>query len=428
MEIQKDDLHASVADPEASTMNFLNEVAARFPDAISLAAGRPYEDFYSVEDVSRYLDIFVAHLRANGASEVEVRRWLTQYGRTNGQIGDLVARYLATDEGIDVAPSAIAVTVGCQEAMVLALRGLCAGPRDVLLAVEPTYVGITGAARIVDMRVVPVAEARQGLDPAAVAAAARAARARGDRPRALYVIPNFANPSGVSLEVAARKELLAVAAAEDLMVLEDDPYGLFGLDEDSVRPSLKALDTEQRVIYLGSFAKSCFPGLRLGFLVADQTVVDAQGRRTSLAEELSAIKSMLTVNTSPIAQAVAGGLLVDADYSLRAANRQKIAFYRRNLHALLEALREAFPPTAGDDVRWNRPDGGFFAVVQVPVLADEKLLERSAREFGVLWTPMSFFYAGGGGERAIRLSASYLEPERIREGVRRLAQLIEEVR
>jgi (S)-3,5-dihydroxyphenylglycine transaminase len=135
---------------------------------------------------------------------------------------------------------------------------------------------------------------------------------------------------------------------------------------------------------------------------------------------------MLTVNTSPIAQAVAGGLLVDANYSLRAANQRKIAFYRENMRALLSALAEWFPANTG--VRWNRPDGGFFAVVQVPVLADEKLLERSAREFGVLWTPMSFFYAGGGGEHAIRLSASYLEPERIREGVRRLAQLIEEVR
>ncbi len=417
-------MHASVSDPVAGTMNFLNEVATRFPDAISLAAGRPYEGFYDVEDITRYLAVFAAHLRAGGLAEVGVRRWFTQYGRTNGQIGDLVARYLATDEGIRVPAEAVAVTVGCQEAMVLAVRGLCAAPDDVLLAVEPTYVGITGAARLLGVRVVPVPEDRRGLEPAAVAVAARAARERGERPRAFYVIPNFANPSGISLDAGVRRDLLAVAAAEDLVVLEDDPYGLFGVD-DSPRPSLKALDTDRRVIYLGSFAKSCFPGPRIGFLVADQSVVDGAGRRTLLAEELSAIKSMLTVNTSPIAQAVIGGILVEAGCSLRAANAGKIAFYRRNLAALMTALASAFP--AGSGVRWNRPDGGFFAVLDVPVRADENLLELSAREYGVLWTPMSFFYAGSGGANAIRLSASYLDADTITEGVHRLARLIKEV-
>ena len=127
-----------------------------------------------------------------------------------------------------------------------------------------------------------------------------------------------------------RRGLIEVAADEDLLILEDDPYGLFGLD-DRRSPALKSLDTDQRVIYLGSFAKSVFPGARVGFLVADQTVVSAAGHRSLLADELSTVKSMVTVNTSPIAQAVIGGVLVSCGYSLRAANREKIAFYRRNL-------------------------------------------------------------------------------------------------
>jgi (S)-3,5-dihydroxyphenylglycine transaminase len=423
MEFKRDDLHASIADPGARTMNFLNEVAGRFPDAISLAAGRPYDGFYAATDVERYLRIFLDHLRGQGMDEPQVRRWLTQYGRTNGQIGDLIARYLAVDEGIVVAPEAIAVTVGCQEAMVMAIRGLCAGPADAILAVEPTYVGITGAARLLGVPVVGVPEGPDGLDPAAVTTAARRARDAGLRPRALYVIPTFANPSGISLPLAARRALLDVAAAEDLLILEDDPYGMFGL-ADEPTPSLKALDTEQRVIYLGSFAKTCFPGPRVGFLVADQPVVDADGRRTTLAEELSAIKSMLTVNTSPIAQAVIGGILVESGGSLRAANAGKRAHYRRNLSVLQSALAEAFLPGSG--VSWNAPDGGFFAVLHLPVCADEKLLEISAREHGVLWTPMSFFYAGDGGAYALRVSVSGLESEQIVEGVRRLARLIKE--
>jgi (S)-3,5-dihydroxyphenylglycine transaminase len=194
--------------------------------------------------------------------------------------------------------------------------------------------------------------------------------------------------------------------------------------DDRERPRLKSLDAGQRVIYLGSFAKSCFPGARVGFLVADQTVVDATGQRSLLAEELSNIKSMLTVNTSPISQAVIGGILIESKFSLKAANRKKIEFYRQNLHSLLGALHEHMP----SGVTWNTPAGGFFAVAKVPLVADEKLLEVSASEYGVLWTPMSFFYTNGEGSHALRLSCSYLDRAQIEEGVRRLARLINDKR
>jgi (S)-3,5-dihydroxyphenylglycine transaminase len=134
---------------------------------------------------------------------------------------------------------------------------------------------------------------------------------------------------------------------------------------------------------------------------------------------------MITVNTSPIAQAVIGGVLVSCGYSLRAANREKTAFYRRNLGALLAALERHLSDPA---ITWNSPGGGFFAVLDAGVRADEKLLELSARDYGVLWTPMSFFYLDGGGSHAIRLSCSALATDQIDEGVRRLAALIADVR
>ena len=421
LELAREELHGSLSDPASASMNFLNEVAARFPDAVSLAAGRPYDGFHTTDDLDRYLRTYLAHLETLGLGHEQRQRQLLQYGRTNGHLGALIARMLAVDEGIEVPEQAVMVTTGCQEAMVIALRGLCAGPGDVVLAVEPCYVGLTGAARLLDIEVVPVPESADGLDPETVLEVARAVRARGLRPRALYLVPNFANPSGASMPVPDRRRLLDVAAEADLLILEDDPYGLFGLD-DEPRPALKALDTRQRVIYLGSFAKSCFPGARVGFLVADQTVVDARGRRTLLADELSTVKSLLTVNTSPVAQALIGGFLVESGCSLRTADREKVRFYRNNLRTLLTALGRSFADDAR--VRWNRPDGGFFAVVDVPVTADAELLETSGRDYGVLWTPMSFFYGDGGGRRAIRLSCSALEPERIEEGVRRLAALV----
>jgi (S)-3,5-dihydroxyphenylglycine transaminase len=422
MDLLHAELHVSVRDPAAASMNFLNEVAARFPDAVSLAAGRPYDGFYVADDIDRYLQVFRDYLAGTGLSSSAIDRTLLQYGRTNGVIGDLVARTLAVDEGIEVPGEAVAITAGCQEAMVIALRGLCAGPEDVVLAVEPCYVGFTGAARILGIDVVPVPESADGLDPEAVLRVAREVRESGRRARALYVVPNFANPSGVSMPVGVRHRLLEAAREAELLILEDDPYGLFGLD-DEARPTLKALDDERTVIYLGSFAKSVFPGARVGFLVADQVVVDGSGKQTLLADELSTVKSMLTVNTSPIAQAVVGGVLIESDYSLRAANRGKTEFYRHNMCTLLAAVEREFGEE-GPEFSWNTPSGGFFAVLNVPFVADEALLEVSARDYGVLWTPMSFFYGAGGGERAIRLSCSALEPPRIEEGVRRLGKLV----
>jgi (S)-3,5-dihydroxyphenylglycine transaminase len=420
VELAREELHTSVTDPVSASMNFLNEVAGRFPDAISLAAGRPFDEFYAVDDIAAFLNAYVAHLRDQGTSEAHIRRSLLQYGRTNGQLGPMIARMLEIDEGIRVPPDAVMVTAGCQEAMIIAVRGLCSRPGDVVLAAEPCYLGFTGAARVLGVDVIGVPETAGGLRPETVAQVAAQVRAGGRRPRALYVVSNFANPSGVSLPTATRRALLDVAADEDLLILEDDPYGLFGLDDERP-PAMKSLDTGQRVIYLGSFAKSIFPGARVGFLVADQTVVDSSGARTLLADELSTVKSMVTVNTSPIAQAVIGGALISSGYSLRAANQEKIAFYRRNLRALLGALERHFSGTA---VTWNAPAGGFFAVADVPVRADEKLLELSARDYGVLWTPMSFFYLDGGGSHAIRLSCSALPTDQIDEGVRRLGALL----
>ena len=208
VELVREALHTSVTDPVAASMNFLNEVASRFPAAISLAAGRPSDEFYAVEDAERYLAAYVGHLRAQGMDEARVRQAILQYGRTNGQLGTMIARMLETDEDIRVPAESIMVTSGCQEAMIVALRGLCADSGDVVLAAEPCYLGFTGAARVLGVTVIPVPETAQGLRPETVARVAREVRASGRRPRALYVVSNFANPSGVSLSTgrAARAD------------------------------------------------------------------------------------------------------------------------------------------------------------------------------------------------------------------------------
>ncbi len=328
---------------------------------------------------------------------------------------DLVARNLAVDEDIQVDPEAIVVTVGCQEAMLLTLRALRATATDVLLAISPTYVGITGAARLLDFPVLPVAEEDD------LAAVVKAARADGLRPRACYVMPDFANPSGLSLDLAARRKLLEVAAEQDLLLIEDNPYGLFpGEGVDRV-PTLKALDTDRRVVYLGSFAKTGLPGARVGYVVADQTVEAPDGSIGLFADELSKIKSMVTVNTSPVAQAVIGGKLLANDFGLVAANRREREIYAANLRAITDGLAARFP---GGEISWTVPSGGFFVVVTVPFPVDDVLLEKSAHEYGVLWTPMGHFYEAGPPIHALRLSCSSVTTAQIDAALNRLAALI----
>ncbi|MCE6996427.1 PLP-dependent aminotransferase family protein [Saccharothrix sp. S26] len=407
-------------------MNFLNEVAIRYPDAIPLAAGRPSEEFFDLADVPRYLDAFCRYLADElGQTGEQVRRTVLQYGRTKGIIHELVAKNVLLDEGIAVDPESVVVTAGCQEAMFLVLRALRADERDVLLAVSPTYVGLTGAARLVDLPVRPVRTGEHGIDLDDLVAVIRRERAAGRRPRACYVMPDFANPSGLSMDLETRRRLLEVAEAEDVLLLEDNPYGLFHGDSDRV-PTLKALDRRRRVVYLGSFAKTVLPGARVGYVLADQRVAAADGAVGLFADQLSKIKSMLTVNTSPIAQAVVGGRLLAHGCRLATANARERALYAGNLRRIVDGLAERFP--RDPDVTWTVPAGGFFVVVTVGFAVDDRLLERSARDYGVLWTPMGHFYDSVTDVRSLRLSCSAVSGAQIDLGLDRLRKLINDRR
>jgi (S)-3,5-dihydroxyphenylglycine transaminase len=413
-------MHASLEDPALASMNFLNEVGSRYPAAVSFASGRPCEEFFDVKLIHHYLDSFCDYLKNDFAySEAQIAQTLFQYGRTKGIVHELIARNLEIDESIRIPAESVVVTVGCQEAMFIVLRALRRDDRDALLAVSPTYVGLTGAARLADMTVWPVPSGPDGVNADDLADQARRARAAGLRPRACYVMPDFSNPTGVSLSLAARQRLLDVAEEEGLLLLEDNPYGLF--HDGAHAPTLKALDTRHQVVYLGSFAKTGFPGARVGYVVADQPVTDAAGSVSFLADQLSKIKSMVTVNTSAIAQAVVGGKLLEHDCCLAEANRRETAVYLRNLHQVLDGLSRRFGP---GKVSWNAPAGGFFVVVTLPFEATDQLLEYSAREHGVLWTPMSHFYGEGGGRRQVRLAFSQLSAEEIETGLDRFAALV----
>ncbi|MEU5716253.1 PLP-dependent aminotransferase family protein [Streptomyces sp. NPDC020403] len=423
LELRQSDLHGAFGDPVLGSISFLNEIMSRYPDAISFAPGAPHLAFLDDLDVARHVDTWVAHQVAERSlSREQARSLLYEYGPSRGLINELVADALRRDHGIEAGADAVVVTVGAQEAMVLTLHALCSRPGDLLAVVDPCFVGMRGAARLLDVPVVCVDEAEDGVDVDALRAQCRAARSRGGRIRALYISPDYSNPSGSLTSLAARRRLLDLAGQEDLLLLEDGAYGFTAPPGQEI-PPLKALDAEGRVVYLGTFAKVCLPGTRVGYVVADQVIRTGDGSRRLLADELAVSKSMVTVNTSPICQAVVGGMLLEHGGSLKALAQRKSELYRRNLALLLDALDRHLPPESGPapGVSWSRPAGGFFVRMRLPVPADTALLETSASEHGVLWTPMSHFYASGKGDNELRLSCSYLEPDRIEEGTARLA-------
>lgn len=425
MQICASSLNHALADPKVGVMNFLNEIAMRYPDAISFAPGRPREEYFDVAGSLDYVAAYAGYAAAgHDGSRQAAFGQLGQYGRTNGMIGALIAQMLRNDDEVAVTADDIVVTVGCQEAMCLALLALCGNPGDVALVADPAYIGLSGAARLFGIELASVASDDLGLRMDALEHTLERLRADGKTARLLYLSPDAANPTGATMSAAARARLLELTRLHGIVVLEDHAYNYFQYDAEH-RPLKSAPDTDH-VIYLGSFSKSVYPGLRLGFLATTLQVRCATGGSVHLAEEISKIKSMMTVNTSPLCQAIAGGLLLRHDCSLKGFTAGRRAQVRESRDAMLAALDRHFP--AGQSwcagVRWNAPSGGFFLCLGLPFIVTEADLLRSAREFGVLWTPMSYFYLERAASDEIRLSFSYVTATQAEAGVAALARWV----
>lgn len=415
-------LPAKAAGSRLDVMNFLNEVAGDYPQAISFASGRPAEAFFGVQEYAQRIPEFVRHLAHElGIGFDDAFNKLAQYGRTNGIIHPLIARQVALDEGLPCEPAQVLVTAGCQEAMELCVKALCREPDDVVLTRSPTYIGITGVADLHRIGLVHFRCDEGEPVPQALAGAVEQALRQGKRPRALYLVPDFDNPTGTVIDRADRENILALCAAHRIVVLEDNPYGMFRYEGEAV-PKMAALDAFGCVVYLGTYAKTLCPALRVGFAVVPPTLFGDGEAAQSLMSALSQAKSFATVNTSQITQAVVGGVLLAEQGSLARRIAGAVSFYRGNRDAMLQALQEAFGDCPG--VRWNRPLGGFFLVVSLPFVFGRAEAQQCARDHGVLTMPLSFFALDHAHDRAVRLAFSNADPASIREGVARLREFV----
>lgn len=398
-----------------SVMNFLNEVAEDYPKAISLAAGRPSNrlfDGIDADSLSRWLATF------RGASPLSS---LLQYGRTAGLAHEVIAAQIARDDGVSTSADRTIVTAGCQEALALCLPELCSGPGDVLLVRNPAYIGITGAAEASGVTLHPLDGTLPGIG-AQIEHAVTQLSTRGQRARAVYLVPDFDNPTGEVIPREERLAILAVCARHRIVVLEDNPYGMFRYEGSAVAP-MAALDDAGCVIYLSTYSKTIAPALRVGAATLPETLFGERKARETLFRAIVERKSFVTVNTSGLCQALVGGLLMERECSLRSWLQPSVEEYRRNRDAMLASLVACFPAD-GVPVRWNTPEGGFFLCMDTPLRFDADAVTECATQDGVIVLPMAFFAFDDSQDRRIRLAFSAVEPERIRLGIAALSRFI----
>lgn len=381
----------------ASEIRALFAVANR-PEVVSLAGGSPFTAALPLDAVGSMLGELVADRGPQALN----------YGPGQGdpQLREQICEVMAL-EGIAASPEDVVVTVGSQQALDLVSR-VFLDPGDVVLAEAPSYVGALGTFAAAQAEVVHVPMDDEGLVPEALAEALAAVAAAGKRAKFLYTVPNFHNPAGVSLSGPRRARVLQIAEAAGLLVLEDNPYGLLGFDHDPV-PALRAA-TADGVIYLGSFSKTFAPGFRVGWVLAPhatrEKLVLASEAQVLCPPSFSQFAVSRYLRTQPWLEQV----------------KVFRELYRERRDALLDAMTQHFP--AG--CRWTRPDGGFYSWVTLPPGVHSKVMQPRALAARVAYVPGTGFYADGQGGEFMRLSYCFPTPERIREGVRRLAAVITE--
>ena len=378
----------------ASEVRALFAVASR-PEVVSLAGGMPFVSALPRELVTGAMERV---MRDSGSAAL-------QYGSGQGipalreQILDVMAL-----EGIRANVDDIVVTTGSQHALELVTK-LFINPGDVVLAEGPSYVTAMVVFRSFQAQVEHVETDGDGLVPEALRQRIARLKADGKRIKFLYTVPTFSNPAGVTLTWQRRLEILEIARSNDILVLEDNPYGLLYFD--GAPPQAMRSVEEEGIVYLGTFSKTLAPGFRVGWALAPHAI----------REKLILANEAAVLSPSSFTQMIISEYLSMADWQGQIATFRDV--YRERRDALLRALEHYLP-----DLSWTHPAGGFYVWVTLPDNLDSKaMLPRAVREL-VAYTPGTAFYADGGGRNNIRLAFCYPTPDFIREGIRRLSTVV----
>jgi 2-aminoadipate transaminase len=359
-------------------------------ETISLARGVPAPECIPVEELA---DCARAAILSDGATALS-------YGSAGGYAP--LRAWIAERHGVE--PRRVVVTNGSLQGFVF-LSQLLASTGERVLVEAPTYDRPLKILDALGAGVVAVPQTDEGIDLDALAQELR----RGPRPAFLYVIPTFQNPSGRTLGTEGRRRLAGLAAEHDVLVLEDDPYGLVRF-EGAAPPTLHELDGGERVIYASSFSKTVAPGVRVGYLVLPELLAGAVEATATSTYITPGLLSQATVH----------------EFLRRGALERNLELVRSLLKARRDALLTALEEhLGGTGAHWNRPDGGYFLWLDLPDEVDAPQLLIAAEQRGVSFVPgPDFFPRGGGGRSAARLAFSSASPGQLGEAVSRLAMLL----
>jgi 2-aminoadipate transaminase len=385
---------------KSSAMRDLMALTER-DDVISLAGGLP--------DTSTFPPDSYASLMSSIAAESCARA--LQYGPTEGLA--VVKRCIAQvmrAEGMDIDEDEILVTTGGQQVIDLVCKTLL-DPGDVVVCEGPTYPGAVPTFSTYQAEVVQVTMDRSGMRTSELEAILDELERAGRTPKFIYTVPNFHNPGGVTLSLERRQELVRIASERELLVLEDNPYGLLRYEGVSL-PTLRSLDDEF-IIYAGTFSKILSPGVRLGWTVAPAPVLS----KMNLGKQASDLCS------SSISQYfVAAYFNSTHPPSWEEYVRSLIEIYRRRRDVMLDALAEHFPREA----EWTHPAGGLFIWATLPDYIDTTDLLARALEEHVAFVPGRAAFVDGRGGSCMRLNFSGVSEEHIREGIRQIGEVVRE--
>ena len=380
---------------KSSAMRDLMAVTAR-PEVISLAGGLP--------DTSTFPPDTFAAVTQRIAAESCAKA--LQYGPTEGlaETRECIAQVMAAED-MQVDPEDVLVTTGGQQVIDLVAKTLI-DPGDVVLAEGPTYPGAVPVFSAYQAEVIQIEMDAQGMR---VDLLEQTLDRLERRPKFIYTVPTFQNPGGMTMSLARRRRLVELAHERELLVLEDNPYGLLRYEGDPL-PPLYALDRGVFVMYLGTFSKILSPGIRLGWVAAPGPVL----------EKLNLGKQGADLCTSTLSQ-----LMLQA-YFERGNWRDYVGslvdVYRKRRDTMLDALAEHFPPQA----EWTRPSGGLFVWATLPDFIDTTdLLARALRD-NVAFVPGEAAYLDGRGRSSMRLNFSASPEDAIREGIRRIGEVVTE--